>query len=64
MAISVAICEIFSIKEWCDLENRVRVRSRSLEIASFDRSHTSFLFAFHSNYGDILCRLRDIATYW
>jgi len=22
MAISVAICEIFSVKEWCDLENR------------------------------------------
>jgi len=22
------------------------------------------LFAFYSNYGDILYRLRDIATYW
>ena len=41
MAISVAVCEIFSIKEWCDLENRVRVCSRSLEMAPFDRSHTS-----------------------
>ena len=30
-----------SVKEWCDLENRVRVRSRSLEMAPFDRSHTS-----------------------
>ena len=30
MAASVAVCEIFSIKERCDLENRVRVRSRSL----------------------------------
>jgi len=29
MAVSVAVCEIFSIKEWCDLENKVRVRSRS-----------------------------------
>ena len=28
MAVSVAVCEIFSGKEWCDLENRVRVRSR------------------------------------
>jgi len=36
-----SVCEIFSIKEWCDLENRVRVRSRSLEMAPFDRSHTS-----------------------
>ena len=25
MAVSVAVCEIFSIKEWCDLENRVRL---------------------------------------
>jgi len=37
MAVSVAVCEIFSVKEWCDLENRVRVRSRSLETAPFDR---------------------------
>ena len=25
MAISVAVCEIFSVKDWCDLENRDRV---------------------------------------
>ena len=41
MAVSVAVCMIFSVKEWCDLENGVRVRSMSLEVASFDRSHTS-----------------------
>ena len=41
MDVSLAVCEIFSVKEWCDLENRVRVRSRSLEMAPFDRSHTS-----------------------
>jgi len=41
IAVSVNVCEIFSVKEWCDLENRVRVRSRSLEMAPFDRSHTS-----------------------
>jgi len=41
MAVSVAVCEIISVKEWCDLENRVRVRSRSLEMAPFDRAHTS-----------------------
>jgi len=33
--------EIFSVKEWCDLENKTRVRSRSLEMAPLDRSHTS-----------------------
>ena len=66
MAVSVAVCEIFSIKEWCDLENRVRVRSRSLEMAPFDRSHTiSYSPSIvHNNYGDILYRLRIIATYW
>ena len=42
MAVSVAVCEIFNVKEWCDLENRARVRSRSLEMAPVDRSHTSF----------------------
>jgi len=39
--VSVAVCEISSVKEWCHLENRVMVRSRSLEMAPFDRSHTS-----------------------
>jgi len=41
VAVSVAIYEIFSVKEWCDLENRVRVRSRSLKMAPMIRSHTS-----------------------
>ena len=41
MAVSVAVCDIFSVKDWCDLENRVRVCSRSLEMAPFDRSHRS-----------------------
>jgi len=41
MAVSVAVCEIFSAKEWYDLENKVMVRSRSLKMAPFDRSHTS-----------------------
>jgi len=41
MVVYVAVCEICSVKEWYDLENRVRVRSRSFEMAPFDRSHTS-----------------------
>jgi len=41
MAVSVAVCEILSVKEWRDLENKVRVCSMSLEMAPFDRSHTS-----------------------
>jgi len=27
MAVSVAVCDIFSVKEWPGLENRVRVHS-------------------------------------
>jgi len=41
MTVSVAVCDIFSIKEWPDLENRIRVRSKSLEMARMDRPHTS-----------------------
>jgi len=41
MAVFVAVCEIFSVKEWHDLENQVRGRSRSLKMTPFDRSHTS-----------------------
>jgi len=37
MAVSVAVCEIFSVREWRDLENQVRGRSRSLKMAPFDR---------------------------
>jgi len=33
MTVSEAILEIFSVKEWPDLENSVRVDSRSLEMA-------------------------------
>ena len=55
MAVSVAVCNIFSVKEWPDLENRVRVRSRSLEMAPVDRSHTSvnklFAHTFRASIG-------------
>ena len=37
MAVSVAVCEIFSVKEWRNLQNQVRGRSRSLKAAPFDR---------------------------
>ena len=57
MVVSVAVCEIFRVEEWCYLENRVRVRSRSLKMAPFDRSHTS---SYSPYYGAILYRLRDI----
>ena len=37
MAVSVAISEIFSVKEWPDFEIWVWGRSRSLKMARFDR---------------------------
>ena len=39
MAISLAISEIFSVKEWRDLEKQVRGCSRSLKMATFDRPY-------------------------
>jgi len=45
MAVSVAVCEIFSVKEWRDLENEVRGRSRSLKIAPFDRPYATFYWS-------------------
>ena len=45
MAVSVAVCEIFSVKEWRDLENQVRGRSRSYKMAPFDRSYANFYWS-------------------
>ena len=45
MAVSVAVCEIFSVKECRDLENQVRGRSRSLKMAPFDRPYVTFYWS-------------------
>jgi len=45
VAVSVAVCEIFSVKEWRDLENQVRGRSRSLRMAPFDKPHATFYWS-------------------
>ena len=45
VAVSVAVCEIFSVKEWRDLENQVRGRSRSSKMAPFDRPHATFYWS-------------------
>ena len=41
MTVTAVILEIFSVKEYHDLENRVRVHTRSLEMAPFERSRMS-----------------------
>ena len=46
MAVSVAVCEIFNVNEWRDLENQVNNgRSRSLKTAPFDRPHATFYWS-------------------
>jgi len=56
MVVSVAVCEIFSVKEWRDLENQVRGRSRSLKMAPFDRPYATFYC--HCKYSSILYHFR------
>jgi len=51
------------------LNNTVTLKSglkvtQVIETGAIQKLECGFLFAFHSNYGDILYRLRDIATYW
>jgi len=36
VTVSIAVFEIFSVKEWSDLNNQVRGHSRSLKMAPFD----------------------------
>ena len=45
VAVSVAVCETLSVKEWRDLENQVRGRSRSLKMAPFDRPYATFYWS-------------------
>jgi len=45
MAASLAISKIFSVKEWLDLETGGRGRLRSLKMAPFDRSYTTFYWS-------------------
>jgi len=45
MAVSVAVCEIFSVKEWRDLENQVKGHSRSLKMALFDRPYATLYWS-------------------
>jgi len=43
--VTIAVCEIFSVKEWRDLEDQVRGRSRSLKMAPFDRPYATFYWS-------------------
>jgi len=45
MSVSRSVSEIFSIKEWRDLETGGRGLSRSLKMAPFDRSYKTFYWS-------------------
>jgi len=45
VAASLAVCEIFSVKEWRDLENCVKGGSRSLKMAPSNRPCTTFYWS-------------------
>ena len=45
VAVFVAVDEILSVKEWRDLENQVRGRSRSSQMAPFNRPHATFYWS-------------------
>ena len=45
MSVCRTVSEIFSVKEWRDLVTVGRGRSRSLKIAPFDRSYTTFYWS-------------------
>ena len=45
MAVSLAILETFSVKEWPDLEIWVWGRSRSFKMSRFDRTCTIFYWS-------------------
>ena len=45
MSVCRTVYEIFSVKEWRNLETGGRGRSRSLKMAPFDRSYTTFYWS-------------------
>jgi len=59
VAVSVAVCEIFSVKELHDPENQVRGRSRSLKMAPFDRPYTAFYWSAIANIA-LSCTIFEI----
>jgi len=42
MAVCLVISQIFSVKQWRNLGNQVRGRSRSLRMPPFDRPYATF----------------------
>jgi len=62
VAVSVAVYQIFSVKEWRDLENEVMGCSRSLKMALFDRPYATFYWSAIVNIAlsCTVCELFDV----
>ena len=60
VAVFVAVCEIFRVKEWRDLENQVRGRSRSLKIVLFDRPYATFYWSAIVNISCTIFEFFDV----
>jgi len=45
MSVCRTVYEMFSVKEWHNLETGGRGRSRSLKMVQFDRSYTTFYWS-------------------
>jgi len=60
MAVYVAVCEIFSVKEWRDLEHQFRGRSRSLKMAPFDRPYATFYWSAIVNNSSLSCTIFEL----
>jgi len=60
--VSVAVCEIFSVNEWRDLEIQIRGRSSSLKMAPFDRPYATFCWSAIVNIAlsCTICELFDV----
>jgi len=59
VAVSVAVCQIYNVKEWRDLENQVKGRSRSLKWRR-STDHMRLSIFRHCKYSSILYHFRVI----
>jgi len=61
IVIIAVVCEIFSVKEWRDLENQARGRSKSLKMAPFDRPYATFYWSTIVNIA-LSCAVFELMT--
>jgi len=66
MSVCRTFYEIFSVKEWRDLETEGRGRSRSLKMAPFDRSYVTFYWSAIVSIAVrcIIFKLFDVEQSW